>query len=329
MAQQPLQPGDEKYEANEGTVDQNASKYGNYRCVFRPADADSLYLMMKDCKSKRAFSQTFSKSTLYEMKLAQPIDKVINLLQEAISGESTGLKFKIAFGDAENTKTPEFGKLSTRYVQGYALYILVSIDHSYFGADYSFKLLEQKRTEVDRLHDIIYDMQQEIDQMKKEQEKSSVAIASWYSNHGVCIWHCNLAWIASGRTMYQHLASQPCMARILATGGIATLHGAHLPEPTLEGMAKLADDKNSIIIGMDGLYRVTAEPNWTSATGAGHVFYLQVNGNSVATKWMSNTGGFGHIERLLNLKKNDKIAFNFNHHYAMNQQSSCFTVQKL
>eukprot|EP01083_Nonionella_stella_P257926 882297_1 len=300
MAQQPLQPGDEKYEANEGTVDQNASKYGNYRCVFRPADADSLYLMMKDCKSKRAFSQTFSKSTLFEMKLAQPIDKVINLLEEAMSGESTGLKFKIAFGDAENTKTPEFGKLSTTYVQGYALYIMVSIDHSYFGADYSFKLLEQKRTEVDRLHDIIYDMQQEIDQMKKEQEKSSVAIASWYSNHG-------------------------------SVAGIATLHGAHL-EPTLEGMAKLAelaDDKNSIVIGMDGLYRVTAEPNWTSATGAGHVFYLQVNGNSVATKWMSNTGGFGHIERLLNLKKNDKIAFNFNHHYAMNQQSSCFTVQKL
>eukprot|EP01083_Nonionella_stella_P257927 882301_1 len=227
MAQQPLQPGDEKYEANEGTVDQNASKYGNYRCVFRPADADSLYLMMKDCKSKRAFSQTFSKSTLFEMKLAQPIDKVINLLEEAMSGESTGLKFKIAFGDAENTKTPEFGKLSTRYVQGYALYILVSIDHSYFGADYSFKLLEQKRTETDRLHDIIYDMQQEIDQMKKEQQKSSVAIASWYSNHG-------------------------------SVAGIATLHGAHL-EPTLEGMAKLADDKNSIIIGMDVLYRVTAE----------------------------------------------------------------------
>eukprot|EP01083_Nonionella_stella_P142845 442722_1 len=298
MAQQPLQPGDEKYEANEGTVDQNASKYGNYRCVFRPADADSLYLMMKDCKSKRAFSQTFSKSTLFEMKLAQPIDKVINLLQEAISGESTGLKFKIAFGDAENTKTPEFGKLSTRYVQGYALYILVSIDHSYFGANYTFKLLEQKRTETDRLHDIIYDMQQEIDELKREQQKSNIAIASWYSTMG-----------SVGNTL-------------------GTLDGVHL-EPTLKGMAKLADDKKAIIIGIEGLYRVTAEPNWTSATGAGHYFDVKVNDQVIVRKWMSNSGGFGHIERVLHLKKDDKISFFYNHCYGMNMQCSCFTVQKL
>eukprot|EP01083_Nonionella_stella_P072813 196439_1 len=278
----------------EGDAQCTVSKYGNYKAVFRAAHTDGLYLMMKDCQSKRSFSGTFSKSKLIEMKLTQPIDKIINLLQESRSGNDPGLKFKIGFRDAQNTKTGEFDKLINEYVRGYAMYISVSIDHSYFGADYIFELLEQKRSETDILHDIIYDMQQEIDQLKD----TKIAIGSWYSNHR-------------------------------SASGIATLHGSHL-EPTLEGMAKLADDKNSIVIGMDGLYRVTAEPNWTGDTGGtGHYFQLQVNGNAVATKYGSKNGGFGHIERLLNLKKNDKIAFNYNHHYAMNQQSSYFTVQKL
>eukprot|EP01083_Nonionella_stella_P276013 937622_1 len=126
-------------------------------------------------------------------------------------------------------------------------------------------------------------MQQEIDQLKD----TKIAIASWYSNHGGSASGIALSDIATSHS-HNHYR---------------TLHGAHL-EPTLEGMAKLADDKNSIVIGMDGLYRVTAEPNWTSGTGGnGHYFQLQVNGTAVVTKWQSQNGGFGHIERLLNLKK--------------------------
>ena len=136
------QPGNDN---NEGKDDEKeASAYNNYQCVFRQAD-DSLYIMIKDTKSKRAFSNTFSKSTLMEMHLRESIDEIINLLKTAKSGTDSSLTFQIAFGDAENTKTVSIDKLSKSYVKGCAAYIVVSIRMSWMSkaADYSFKLLEQ------------------------------------------------------------------------------------------------------------------------------------------------------------------------------------------
>ena len=78
---------------------------------------------MKDRKSKRAFTNTFSKSTLNEMDLKQSIDKVIKMLETAKSGSASELKFEIRFGDAENTKKVSADKLSKSYEKGNALYI--------------------------------------------------------------------------------------------------------------------------------------------------------------------------------------------------------------
>eukprot|EP01083_Nonionella_stella_P278208 946022_1 len=139
MAQQ-LQPG------TEGDDDEkkSLSEYGVYQCVFRKA-GDSLYLMMKDKKSKRSFSGTFSKSSLTDMDLKQSVDKIIVLLETAKTGEKSELKFEIRFGDVENNKKMSPDQLSKSYEKGYCLYIFITIEQAWFTAQYDFKLLEQKK----------------------------------------------------------------------------------------------------------------------------------------------------------------------------------------
>ena len=134
---QPLQTG------NEGDDDEKkVTKYGTYQCVFRQS-SDSLYIMMKNRKTKRTFTNTFSQSTLVEMHLTQSIDKVAKMLETAGSGSASELKFDIRFGDAENTKRLSADKLSKSYEKGNALYIFMSMETSYFFAEYQFKLLEK------------------------------------------------------------------------------------------------------------------------------------------------------------------------------------------
>jgi len=299
------QPGDDQ-KGNEG----NDTQFGDYRCVFRPTD-DALFIMMKNSKTKRTFENTFSKSTLLEMDLKQPIDKVVNLLLDAKSGKTDELSFKIGFGDAEgetkgstdNDKSQQsqpqvsepisFDKLSKSYLKGSALYIFVNMDNNYFSAEYVFKLLEQERDDMDILRDIMADMQQEIDDLKKDK---TTGVASWWT---------------------QHVGAGPL-----------PMTGVHL-QPTLEGMLTLSPDKKTITIGMPGIYKLSMEINFTTGTGAAHYIYLQVNGTTIGQRIGSNYGGFGYMNRVLELKKDDKIVFTTNHVYQTNQIHSCFTVEKI
>ncbi len=104
---------------------------------------------MKHVKSKRTFTNTFSKSKLVEMGLKQSVEKVTNLLRDSKAAMSADTKqdlsFLIGFGDAENDKSVQFNQLSKEYAysKGCALYVLVSIENSYYSAEYTFKLLEQ------------------------------------------------------------------------------------------------------------------------------------------------------------------------------------------
>eukprot|EP01083_Nonionella_stella_P003490 10028_1 len=286
------EPGDEK----EGTIDeQSVALFGDYRCVFRAA-ADSLYIMMKNVKTKRSFHNTFSKSTLNEMELKQSIDRVVNLLKEAKSGTKSELTFKIAFGDADSDKKVQFDKLSNDWNKGNALFILVAIDNTYFAAEYVFKLLEQKRSEIDILRDIIDDLQQEIHQLKN----TNMGVATWYTQKGG------------------------------GASGNLTMDGYHL-EPTLEGMVTLSDNKQEIIIGIPGLYKVSSQIFFNSGGHGsnGHYLYTRVNGTNTQLNQSSQYGGWGYMEMIVNLKKNDKITFNTNCIYPTSKERNRFTVQKL
>ena len=117
--------------------------FADYKCTFRADKDDSLYMCLKGSKSKRTFTNTFSKSTLLEMELKQSVEKIVNLLNEAKSGKKEELQFKVGYGDKESTKGVSHDTLSKDYVKGYALYAFVIIDSSYFNAEYTFKLIEQ------------------------------------------------------------------------------------------------------------------------------------------------------------------------------------------
>ena len=97
-------------------------------------------------------------------------------------------------------------------------------------------------------------------------------------------------------------------------------------------MATLSDDKKSIIIGIAGLYRVTAVLNWNAHNvgSAGSYFAFKINGNVVTQKWAGRTGGFGTIDRIFNFNQGDKVGFFVN--TAMSNtgmQYSSFTLHKL
>eukprot|EP01084_Bolivina_argentea_P190233 326969_1 len=284
------QPGDEKEDEGK-QIDIDATKFGKYRCVFRAIN-DSLFIMMKDTKTKRAFSNTFSKSTLLEMNLNQSMDKIMNLLNEARAGSKSELTFKIGFGSAENNKKVSFNQLSKSYVQGHALCIYVAIDNSYFAAEYIFKLLEQKRNEIDILRDVIEDMQQEIDELKKNKP----GIGSWY---------------------------------MLTALNKVQLEGAYF-QPTIKDMANLSNDKKYIVVGNAGLYKVSTHLSWsTNGCDTSRYFEIKVNDNMVARTYGSKSG-YGTLEHVINLKKGDKISFYtdwISGTFIKGQNS--FTVQKL
>ena len=84
-----------------------------------------------------------------------------------------------------------------------------------------------------------------------------------------------------------------------------------------------------ITIGLPGIYRISMELNHANNSGAGHIFNMIVNGNNVATRMGSNYGGYGMVERVLDLKKFDTVKFNTNYHYGTDKLYSCFTIEKL
>eukprot|EP01084_Bolivina_argentea_P024273 45247_1 len=290
---QPLQPG------NEGNDDEKeVSQYGIYQCVFRQA-SDSLYIMMKDRKTKRSFTNTFSKSTLVEMDLKQSMDKVVKMLETAKSGSASELKFEIRFGDAENTKKTSADKLSKSYEKGNALYMFVSLEHSYFSAEYQFKLLEQKRNETDILRDIISDMQDEIDQLKLFRN----------NNTGVAVWN---------------LSSSP-------PNGILPLDHVTLAS-TLKGMVQLSDDKKTVSIGISGLYKITATLNFSATGCQGDNIIIKLNGNEVSGRYASSGSyGSGTVDYVNDLKKGDTIQFYANciETHKTDPKWNSFKIQKL
>merc|ERR1712129_486577 len=103
----------------------------------------------------------------------------------------------------------------------------------------------------------------------------------------------------------------------------------HAPS-TLEGMVTLSDNKEIITIGMDGMYRVSADVYFDNGGhGAAHYLQIMVKDATALINQNSTGGGWGHMEVTVALQANDQIHFHTNHIYASNQQHNRFTIQKL
>eukprot|EP01083_Nonionella_stella_P280678 954824_1 len=76
-------------------------------------------------------------------------------------------------------------------------------------------------------------------------------------------------------------------------------------------MVTLSDNKQEIIVGITGLYKVSSQIFFNNSSHGtnGHVLYMRVNGTNIHQTESSAGGGFGHMEIIVNLKKNDKIVF--------------------
>ena len=91
-------------------------------------------------------------------------------------------------------------------------------------------------------------------------------------------------------------------------------------------MAKLSDDKKYIIIGIPGLYKISTHLSWPSSNcNAGDYADIRVNDRTVIRTYGSPSG-YGTFERIMNLKKGDKIGFYINW---VAKGYNTFTIQKL
>eukprot|EP01083_Nonionella_stella_P162342 532871_1 len=187
--------------------------------------------------------------------------------------------------------------MAKTYEKGDALFLIVSINQSWFAEQYQFKLLEQQREEADILRDIIQDMQDEMDQLKLLAQKTT----------GIAVWK-----------------------RSSAVNGVIPLDIEYLSS-TLKGMVALSDDKKTVTIGIAGIYRICVELNYVgySEGCAGDTFTIKLNGNSVYNRNAGRTSGFGSMDCVLALKQNDTIMFSTNCMHTTNEKHNSFTIQKL
>ena len=100
--------------------------------------------------------------------------------------------------------------------------------------------------------------------------------------------------------------------------------------PTLDGMVSTADNDTSIVIGMDGMYKITVRMSWMDSCGSGGNHHMKIlkNGNMVAEQY----GGqycAGPICEVMDLKKNDKIAINQHCAHTSDARRNCFIIEKL
>ena len=122
---------------------QESKLYPSYR--FRIEDlSDALYLEIKNKRTKRVFSNTFSKSTLESMKLNGSIQKIIHMINSAKSGKHNQFHFKfdLLFGDVENDKIT-IDNMTKSYSKGSCMFMVISVDEFFMSGLWKFKLLEK------------------------------------------------------------------------------------------------------------------------------------------------------------------------------------------
>eukprot|EP01084_Bolivina_argentea_P001007 1855_1 len=285
-------------EGKEETKESTNVKYCDYQTTFKAMD-DSLYIMIKNKKTKRSFSKIFSKSELIAMHFRQSVDKIVNLIRVARSASNKKWIFEIRFGSSDNDKVSK-NNLNCDYNKGDAMFMIIAINEDWFSDEYMFKLPEQKRSETDILRDIIDDLREEISELKKR-PKPQTGIVKYKS---------------SGNTK-----TNP------TTWDIEEI------APTLPEMVQREDNNKTIVIIMKGMYRVTLRRNHmetcNAAVSTTHSFSLNINGTTIA-KCYGTIYGHCNISEIFNFNAGDKLtAANDNCKHNYSKINNCFILEKL
>ena len=264
--------------------------------VLRQAD-DSLYFSVKDKETKRVFGQTFSKSMLQSMQLLQPIPQIIKMIESAQNEDITQLSINIGYINTEKINKVAASNVKSTYTKGDCLCFIIKQDLAWNPNEFIFKLLEQKRDEVEILHDVIEDLKQttqtqnekieqlteavaalttRLDEMEQKQDSTSMHFGKWATT------------LAAGGNIKWNVVKQ---------------------EPTLEGMIlRMEENNQKLVFGIAGLYRITyrwtsREDNKSSYRGG----YLYLNGSKIAQSVSYNSNANGEMTEMINIQVGDQI----------------------
>ena len=326
---QPIQDDDGKepgMDNDEGKETESSSLYPLHK--FKIMDlSESLYIEIQNKKTKRVYSNSFSKSTLEDMKLNGSITKIIHMIHCAKAGkhDKFQFKFELLFGDPESDKM-SINKMSKSYSRGCCMFMIISIDEFFMSGVWPFKLLEKscvihlisiflsyfyflmlhniclyiiitEREETDILRDIIEDLQDEIKELKKDIELPRM--------NPMAVWQSTKATGANVRWDIESMA------------------------PTLKGLAKRENNNEDIIIGIHGWYRISIRFGWNSSSGATYLFYLRLNRDkNVAIFRQYYDIGFTMVH-VIKLKKGDKLDFYGSSYTNWSPQYNSFMLELL
>eukprot|EP01084_Bolivina_argentea_P063998 116739_1 len=114
----------QKEDEKEGVNNDISLRINDLNVVLRQSD-DSIYMSIKNKKSKRVFSQTFSKSTLQEMQLYQPIPQIIKMISAAQDNNIKQLELKIGYINTEKINKVNINNIQNNYTKGDCLCFIV------------------------------------------------------------------------------------------------------------------------------------------------------------------------------------------------------------
>eukprot|EP01083_Nonionella_stella_P012147 34474_1 len=268
--------------STEGDSNKSSPLYPDHKFTV-VEESNSLQITIQNKKTKRVFSDSFSKETLESMKLNGSIAKIIHMIHSAKSGKTDKFQFKfdLVFGDAKNEKisSEEFQieHMSKTYKKGHCMYMIISVDEFFMSGLWPFKLPEQKREETDILRDIIEDLQAEVVELKTRlQQPKMNPMVVWKSS--------------------AHLSNK------IVSWDIESF------APTLKGLAIRENSNRDIVVGIAGCYRVSVRFGWQQPCNSSYIFNLRVNGVDIAT-WRCYYDIALTIVEILKLNKGDKLDF--------------------
>ena len=128
---------------DEGKEYDTSPLYPNLKFKIRDK-SNVLHITIRDTKTKKIFSNTFTKSTIQSMQFHGSISKLIQMINTAKSGncDKYQIKFEILYDNPKNNKV-NIKSMSKSYKNGYCMYMVIELDEMIMSGVWPFKLFEQ------------------------------------------------------------------------------------------------------------------------------------------------------------------------------------------
>merc|ERR1719384_813393 len=237
------------------------------------------------------------------MQLFQPIDQIIRMISAAQNDNVKQLEIEIGYINTENINKLNANNIHSHYTKGDCLCFSVKQILEWNQSEYIFKLIEQKRDEIEILHDVIRDLQskiQELVQTVTMQSRPTICIGKWASTMND-----NTGWV------------QWNVVKI---------------KPTLKYMISAFTNNNKDgIIGIAGLYRIIFRfmSSDSNSRNSNRWSQLYINGVCVAQQGHFGGNSFGEITDVVALQIGDTIKCNIGNRKGNSENYCALIIERL